>query len=176
MDRKNKALGYLEKEREFNKGLQNLKSAPVEMVDDFRKTAVRDLPVEKINTVGEPQKLKSGGEFLADQVVRDARKNALQEVGDTLNYKDLKKQFASKARSAAGKKFLGAVPVVGGLLSAAMSGDASAAVPLLESAESLGPEAGTFDNRLEQGLLTEEDKQQLAMEQARIRALQNVGK
>lgn len=167
---------YLEKERSFSKGLENLKSAPVDMVDDFQAPAVKDLTVDKItNPV---QKVKSGGDFVAEQIIRESRKAAAQQVGDTLNYNELKKQFVEKAkkaaRSGAGKKLLGAVPVLGGLASAAMSGDASAAVPFLDSAESLGPELGSFEDRLERGLLTEQDKQQLAMEQARIQALQQI--
>ena len=171
------AVDFLEKEREFNKGLQQLKSSPVEMVDDFQKVVSKDLPVDKINKLGDVQKIKSGGEFMADQIIRDARKNAIESVGDTLNYKELKKQFANKAKMAArtgGKKLLGAVPVIGGIANALMSQDASAAVPGLDSAESLGPAAGTLDDRIAKGTLTPEDKQQLALEQAKIRELQSI--
>jgi hypothetical protein len=177
------ATDFLKKERSFNQGMQELKSAPVEMVDDFQKKVVKDLPVEHINKLGEPQKITSGADFLAQQVIgqaeRDAKRAALGKVsGDALDYKQLKKEFADKARQAArsgaGRKLLGTVPLVGGLLSAAMSGDASAAVPLLDSAESLGPQAGTLDDRIARGQLTEDDKQALAMEQARIKALQSL--
>ena len=68
-----------------------------------------------------------------------------------------------RAAKMMGKKVLSALPLVGGLASAAMTGDASAAVPVLDSAESLGPEKGTLDHRLEMGQLTDEDKQQLRM-------------
>lgn len=47
---------------------------------------------------------------------------------------DATSRFGKKA----GKELLGAIPLVGGLASAALSGDASAGVPLLEEAEPVG--------------------------------------
>lgn len=83
---------------------------------------------------------------------------------------DFVKKIANfRTAKALGKKVLGAVPVLGGLASAAMSGDASAAVPLLGEADNLGPAAGTLDHRIEMGQLTDEDKAQL-----RMQALRNI--
>lgn len=177
---KDKTGEYLDKQREFSKGLQSLKSSAVDTVPDFQTSAIKDFPAEKISTLGEIIPQKSESEFLADRLIRDARRAAVEQAGDTLNYNDLRKQFADKAKYAAkspvGKKILGAVPVLGGLASAAITGDASAAIPILDSAESLGPQPGTLDQRMEQGTLTEKDRQTLAMEQARMRALQNLGR
>src|ERR1043165_329374 len=50
-----------------------------------------------------------------------------------------------RALKSLGTKALGAVPVLGGLASAAMSQDASAAIPVLDSAEPLGPAKGSLD-------------------------------
>lgn len=166
---KDAAANYLQKEREFNKGMQNLKSSPVEMVDDFQKPFSKDVPAEKITNPILP--IKSQAEFEADKIIRESRKAAVEEAGNKLNYNELRKEFAQKAKLAAkgGKRLLGAVPILGGLASAAMSGDASAAVPLLGEADNLGPEKGSLDYRIETGTLTEEDKQNL-----RMQALQQV--
>jgi hypothetical protein len=77
--------------------------------------------------------------------------------GDTLNYKDLKKQYLKKAMDEGsdisrsgikalkkgGSKLLSGIPIVGSLAALAGAEDASAAVPILDSAESAGmsPEA-----------------------------------
>jgi hypothetical protein len=83
---------------------------------------------------------------------------------------DFVKKIADlRAAKMMGKKVLGAVPVLGGLASAAMSGDASAAVPGLDQ-ESLGPAPGSLDSRIENGTLTDEDKNQM-----RLEALQRMG-
>lgn len=51
--------------------------------------------------------------------------------------------------------------VVGGIGAMLGSENASAAVPILNEAESVGPQQGSFDDRLEKGLLTEEEKRLL---------------
>ena len=70
---------------------------------------------------------------------------------DKINTKEIQKQISgddfvkkianARAAKAAGKKLLGAIPVVGALASAAMSEDASAAVPFLGDAEGVGMSA-----------------------------------
>lgn len=67
------------------------------------------------------------------------------------------KRAALQAAKAGGKKLLGAIPLIGGLATAAMTGDASAAVPVLGDVDSLGPAPG-IDSRIENGTLTDEDK------------------
>ena len=120
------------------------------------------------------QPVKSGADFQADKLIyeaqRAAKEEALGKVGDTLDYSKVKNFKIPRSAT----KLLGAVPVLGGLASALSSGDASAAVPVLDAAESTGPQAGTIDDRLERGTLTPEDKQSLAMEQARRQALQGM--
>lgn len=166
-----KSADFLEREQEYIRQLRDLVASKPDMVDDFQNTTVKDLPVEKISNP--VQKIKSGKEFMLDK----ARREALQQVGETLDYNELRKQFAAKAKTAAkigGKKLLGALPLVGGVGAALMNQDASAAVPGLGDAEVTGPAQGSFDQRLEQGTLTDEEKQRLLAEQARIRALQGV--
>ena len=70
---------------------------------------------------------------------------------DNIDTKQIQKQISgddfvkkianARAAKAAGKKLLGAIPVVGALASAAMSEDASAAIPLLDEADSVGMSA-----------------------------------
>lgn len=162
------------KERLFNQGLKDLVNSPVDMVDDFQKPLTKTVPVDKIDT-RQTQKIKTGADFQADQIIRNAKQEAklaaLGKIGDTIDYSTFR-----KGAKTAGKKLLGAVPVLGGIANAILSQDASAAVPLLDEAESLGPAAGTFDSRIANGTLTEEDKQQLRNEQARVKALQSFGK
>jgi hypothetical protein len=183
----NKKDELVDKELAFRQKLQNLKGQPVQQVNDFQKPLVKELPVEKINTVA-PQKIKSGSEFLADRIIQnanqDAKRQILGQVSDSLNYNDLRKQFMEKAKSAskvartvgnvAGKKVLGAIPIIGGIANAMMSNDASAAVPILDEAESVGPAKGSFDDRMENGQLSPEEKQQLMLQQARIKALRGM--
>lgn len=171
----------IEKELAFRQNLRSLDSAPVKKVNDFQQRVVKELPVERINTVA-PQKIKSGSEFLADKIIHDSKKEALAKTAESINYNDIRKEFLEKSKTAAraarfgGKKLLGALPLVGGLANALISEDASAAAPMLGDAEPVGPAKGSFDDRLESGALTEDDKQQLLEQQARIRALQNLGK
>ena len=81
---------------------------------------------------------------------------------DKINTKEIQKQLsgddftkkiadirAAKAASKGlGKKLLGAIPIVGALASAAMSEDASAAIPLLDEAESVGMSAADENQML----------------------------
>lgn len=172
---KTNAEDFLDKEKNFNQQLKELIASKPEMVEDFQKPMVKDLKVEKIDKRGVVQPLTSGADFQAK--IAAARKGAIKQAAgaaeDTLDYTQFKKQFADKARlaakSPAAKKLMGVVPVLGGLANALISGDASAAVPVLDSAESLGPAAGTIDSRIESGTLTEEDKAQL-----RLQALRNM--
>jgi hypothetical protein len=112
--------------------------------------------------------LKSGKEFAAEQLGRNAMQEAklaaAGKMGDTLDYSKFRKLFRSAGKG------LKAVPVLGALATAAMTGDASAAVPVLGEAESLGPAPDSLDARIENGTLTEEDKLLL-----RQQALQKFG-
>lgn len=100
-----------------------------------------------------------------NKTIRGTTENVADIAQPLIGGDDFIKKIANlRAAKAVGKKVLGAVPILGGLASAAMSGEASAAVPVLDSAESLGPERGTLDHRIEMGQLTDEDKQQLRMQ------------
>jgi hypothetical protein len=126
------AIAYLERERDFNKGVQNLKSAPVEMVDDFQKEVVKDLPANRIDN-RQVQKLSSGADFLAKQRIleaeREAKRAALGKVsGDTLDYSTFRKT---------GKKLAGVVPFLGAGYAALQGDPAMAAEELAQDA--MGP-------------------------------------
>lgn len=100
-----------------------------------------------------------------NKTVKGVTENIGQVAQPVLSGDDFVQKIAAlRAAKMVGKKVLGAVPVIGGLANAVMSGDASAAVPGLDSAESLGPAPGSLDSRIENGTLTDEDKKQLRME------------
>ena len=113
------------KDDEFNRKILELKASPAPMVDDFQRPLVKDLPVDKIDTKSSPFPTKTGAEFKADQM---ARQNAVKQAGDSLNYTDLKKEFANKNKfSRKALSVLGLVPGLGALSTLAATGDASAA-------------------------------------------------
>lgn len=74
-------------------------------------------------------------------------------------FKDkIQKILASRAAS----KGLKALPIIGpaiGAISALSSGDVSAAVPVLDQIESLGPKEGSIDKMIEDGTITLEQLQ-----------------
>mgnify|MGYP003660449669 CR=1 FL=1 len=87
------------------------------------------------------------------EAFREARRKMLgkgkEEVGDTLDYRDLRKQMSSgkKAITKGLTKGLKSLPVIGSLAALATSGDASAAIPGLDSAESAGM-SGEAENKM----------------------------
>jgi hypothetical protein len=96
---------------------------------------------DKISSLGEPQKVISGDEFLAKQrelekqrMIKQFKKAA--EMGDTKGMEALRR----KAMDFAGKG-LKALPIVGAVGSALMADEASAAVPVLGEADSAGMSA-----------------------------------
>lgn len=151
----------LEKEREFNKGMQELVASKPEMTDDYRKSIAKDLPVEKIDRRGQvwPQSKPSD---VVDKIA------------------------AFRAMRQAGKKMMGAVPLLGAGY-AALSGDPAMAAEELagdlpfvgQAYEALKPvEAGSVDE--ERDLINERNAR-LAYENspahlARLRALQKLGR
>lgn len=123
---------------------------------------------------------------IKDKQLSEGFKNpVVPNVTEHINNKEIQKKLtgneflermanlrAAKAfAKTAGKKVLGAVPIVGGIAQAVMSQDASAAVPFLGDSESLGPAPDSLDARIENGTLTDEDKAEL-----RKQALQQIGK
>jgi len=139
-------------------------SAPADVTPEVTK--VRG--TQKINTMGEAQDLISGKDFTSkinDIKLKGDLKATMEDAikrGDHTMMNKLK-QVATKFSKNAGKG-LKSIPILGsaiGLASAIGSDDASAAIPILDSAESLGPQKGSLDYRLENGMLTEEDKEEL---------------
>ena len=60
-----------------------------------------------------------------------------------------KKKLAKKVAAKVGRKFVKGLPVVGGVVSAIASKDVSAAIPVLGSAEKLGPKKGSLGHTIE---------------------------
>lgn len=127
--------------------------------------------------------LLTGAELQAKQHALQKASSVADNVYDAGEMKRQYESMKKYARNPAAKKTLGVVPLVAPAL-ALMSGDASAAVDEL-AADAVpvydairpspsGPAQGSFDQRLEQGLLTPEEKQQMMLEQAKIRALQGM--
>lgn len=56
-----------------------------------------------------------------------------------------------------------ALPIIGGLAAALANRDASAAIPIINQAENLGPEEGSLAFKLESGTITPEERKQLIM-------------
>jgi hypothetical protein len=89
------------------------------------------------------EKLKSAGQgSRADDLIKKAMES---------------KAFKRIAKSAA-KKTLKSIPIVGGLASAIMSKDASAAVPVLSEAEEAGPSKGSLEAKMEDPSLSAEQR------------------
>jgi len=104
-----------------------------EHIDDIQK-AKGFIPAEGIGAV---QKLISGKDF----------------INKIANIK------AAKELSKMGSK---AMPLVGNISSAYLSGDPGMAIPILNEAEALGPKPGTIDYKYERGeQLTPEEREQL---------------
>jgi hypothetical protein len=118
----------------------------------------RDLQEElnKLNQLYQDYDLKmrkSGADDIQRQKLRDmmnAKKEKLiTERGDDLQKLNIGKSInLGKTGKLIGKKVLGAVPLIGGIASALESGDASAAIPLLDEAESAGMSAEDEDMML----------------------------
>lgn len=178
-----KSEELLEKKAEFVKQLRELQASKPQMVEDLQKPLVKDLPVDKIDKRGIAQPVVSGSDFQTQQALRAARKDAIEKTSDVLDYNKLREEFKkiNKFTRTGGSKMLAAVPVLGSGLALAAglsSPDASAAVGdslVPGGLESLGPQPGSLDHKIENGLpLSPEEKQQLAEQQARIKALQTL--
>lgn len=124
--------------RKFLKDMLALKSKPADVRD--RSLSTND----KFTTIG-PDEFKA-------KIA--ARTKQLPEK--SIDYNKLRK-LASKV----GKKGLKAIPLIGPVVSAFSSGDVSAAVPILGEAESLGPREGSLEAKLEDGTITDEEREEL---------------
>jgi hypothetical protein len=97
-------------------------------------------------------------------VKRNAKKLIKEGKGEeakSLLKKAMKSKAFQKIAKAAGKKALKAIPIVGGVASAVMSGDASAAVPILSEAEDIGAPKGSDLRRSEDPSLSAEERHKL---------------
>ena len=114
--------------------------------------------------------------------------NPSKVPGSTLDYKQLRQEFMEKAKSAIKKPKGVAAMAATALLPMLVSDAAQASTPYQAATRALeegdpvsafipgdaGPSTGSFDQRLEAGQLTPEEKQQLLIQQARIRALRGM--
>lgn len=203
-------------ELEFKKNVQKLEGSKPQMVDSFQKPMIKDLPVDKLNTLGEKIPLKSEADFISGNLIKQAdlaaakidrgvRRDALEDL--VYNAANTKKEYIEKAAQDGAKKIYGKnAPVnldynqirkqaskgsikklsLGGLAaglatalgSAALPASAMASTPVKAGFRALeegdpasllipgdaGPQPGSLDERIEQGSLTEEDKQLLRRE------------
>jgi hypothetical protein len=105
-----------EKQRKFNESLRQLDNSPISKVDDFQRPLTKQTTVNK-TIDNSPQKIKSGADFMADQIIRDSEREAkmaaLGKIGDTIDYSKFKK---------GARKMMGAVPLLGAGY-AALSGE-----------------------------------------------------
>lgn len=181
-----KSADFIQREADFMEQLKALKASKAEVVDDFQRPLSKDRPAQKITTRDiVPQ--TTGADFLAKQQARAGAVKAAAGVADNVyDAGSIRKQYEAMkqmARNPVAKKALGVLPLVAPAM-AMMSGDASAAadelaadaMPVYDAIRPTpsGPAQGSFDQRLEQGTLTTEEKQQMMMEQARVRALQGM--
>lgn len=97
-------------------------------IADIRKREQTPVIIDNSLSTRDNWKVKGGTDVI------DTKQIQKQISGDDF----VKKIANARAAKAAGKKLLGAIPVVGALASAAMSEDASAAVPFLGDAEGVG--------------------------------------
>lgn len=115
-------------------------------------------------------RIKLAAKKLIDRGKGDQAKSLLQKAMNTNAFKNIKESKAAeetaskigeKVSSKVGKKLVKSIPLVGGIASAISSKDVSAAIPLLNEAEGLGPRKGSPEAQLE-------DPSVSAKERARI--------
>lgn len=95
----------------------------------------------------------------SDKVMLKSEAKFAQEMADRAIAREAK-TAALQAMKKGGKKLLSALPIIGGLASAAMSGDASAALPIPES-EALGYKDQSPEAQLEKGLISPDEYRRL---------------
>lgn len=144
-DKRQKALELLRSQTDSSLLSKEGYTSPLDQdimkVKSTEKAVIND-PIKKIATGTQkidtrtPMKTISGGDF-ADKI---ARLRGLKNIAGKL-------------------PMVGSI--VGGLGAMLGSEDASAAVPILNEAETTGPQLGSFDDRLEKGQLTPEELQEL---------------
>lgn len=104
----------------------------------------------KLSTVKEVQKVLTPAEHAASIASKRAALKAIKTAGKA-------KGIMPKLPGKGG----GALGLFAGLLAAAQTGDASAAIPVLNEAEELGPDRGSVEGRLERGELSPEEYKEL---------------
>lgn len=170
-------------QKEFMRKRAELQNSPAEMPgagaldSDVLRTktiAQSNVPPANMEVISpEARKAKINAILAANKAAREA-KTGIQEAEKSLDYNQLRKQMP-KVSGRGLKGVLGAIPMVGGALSALASGDVSAAVPILDEADPLGPERGSDEFILEDPNATPEERRNAQMRlQARMQALQNL--
>ena len=122
---------YLKQKIDPNRKARLQEEAIDRKISDIRKREQTPVIQDSSLSTKDVWKVKGG----TDKI--DTKSIQKQISGDDF----VKKIADARAAKAAGKKLLGALPLVGALASAAMSEDASAAIPLLGDAEGVGMSA-----------------------------------
>jgi hypothetical protein len=160
-----------DKQKELIKRRLQMQSAPIKSPDytsPLESDVMRAKGGKSLSDVTEPITKISGATDKID--TRQIKK--ISSGSDWLS--------SIKSKLKGGSGGLKGIPILGsaiGLASALGSGDASAAIPGLDSVEGTGPEKGSIDYKIENALpLTPEDEQQLQLQQQemRMQALNNL--
>lgn len=159
-----------------------------------KKDPIRQFELTRLmNSSENPIKDSQFSEGFKNPVVKNVTEHidtkTAQKIGKTSDVFDKVAAFraAKQAAKAGGSKLLGGLPFVGAGIAALSGEPAMAAEELVEDLTgpvgaiygaakpaTSGPQAGSFDDRVAKGTLTDEDKLQLMEEQAKIRALQGM--
>lgn len=136
--------------------LKNFLDKRTEELDELKRTSPRQYPLAVKSALEESKRLRPQAKAIdkAESMVGPAVKKKSAKLLDKLGKMKVAQKVAKKAAKTVGKKGLKSIPVLGplvGLASALESGDASAAIPILNEAENLGPQAGSLEYKLESG-------------------------
>lgn len=107
----------------------------------------------------------AGGKEIAQKAFSNEGLDSLLDVAKKRMQGSSGQKMMKNITKGVAKKGLKALPIVGGIGAALVTGDASAAVPLLNEADELGPEKGSLGRKLEMGEpLSDEEMKQLEEE------------
>lgn len=157
--------------------LEKIKELSSYSVDHKAEAEARKANAPKELNAVNHQGIKKGSiKDIDPQYVRDFNARKAAEVKKELELAEMAgdSNIAKKLKGAVPKGALKAIPLVGGIASALASGDASAAVPFLDSAESLGPARDSLEGKFERGEQLSEDEYKKMQEEARKFAIQQL--
>ena len=130
------------------------------------KTDKLDLLGEKQDIIKADDHMKKVKDFQMKGRLKETMKGAIKR-GDTDMISKLK--MIGKGLSKGARTGLKAFPLIGGIMAAVSSGDASAAIPILGDADNLGPAPGSLERKLEDGTITPEERMLLEEQMKKMR-------